>query len=367
MEPVRILHVVGRMHPGGMETLIMNIYRNIDTSRVQFDFMVHYERPGEFDDEIRKMGGRIYVMPRTVPQNIFKYQRALKQFFSEHKEYRVIHGHLRSVALFYHSAAKKYGGAKCCIAHAHIAGREKSITGFFRQLNGRLSQKVTDCVLGCSSDAINYCFPEIVKAGKPVTIVKNGIECEKYAFSPEIRNEVRKELGVGDKYVIGHVGRFFEQKNHKYLIEVFEKICKTRDDCVLLLAGDGPLKNSIEQMCRDKGILEKVIFAGVRNDINRLMQGMDIFLFPSLYEGLGIVLIEAQAASLRCLSSDAVPKDAGITDLCEYLPLSDIDKWVSEAVKPCEDRKNMTRFIKNAGYDIHSTAKWLEDFYVSCF
>lgn len=362
---IRVLHVVGKMHYGGMETFIMNVYRHIDREKVQFDFLVHYEEAGEYDDEIRRLGGKIYVMPRTVPQNYFKYKKALYKFFTEHQEYRIIHGHLHSVAYIYHDIAKRTGD-RVCITHAHNNGYDKNIKGITGYYTALFAQKYTDVFFGCSKDACEKFFPKAIKQGKEMTVVKNGIESEKYRYSAEISNDVRRELGVENNFVLGNIGRFSPQKNHKFLLSIFSEILKKRPDSKLVLVGKGPLENEIRALADELSLKEHIIFLGARSDVPRLLQGMDLFLLPSLYEGLGIVLVEAQASGLKCFASSTVSKEAKVTDLLDFLELEQSPEyWADKIISSVPyNREDKVKDIVSSGFDISETAGMLEEFYL---
>lgn len=363
---IRVLQVVGKMHYGGMETLIMNIYRHINRDKIQFDFLVHYDEPGEYDEEIRALGGNIYIMPKTVPQNYFIYKEALHEFFSEHQEYKIIHGHLQSTAFLYHKIAKETG-KRCCITHSHTTDYDKNLKGFLGYRTSLLAQRYTDVFFGCSDEACRKFFPEALKQGKKYTVIKNGIESEKYVYSAELRSKMRRTLNLEDSIVIGHVGRFQPPKNHRFLLEVFSEILKKKSDCLLLLVGDGPLKNEIMEQARRMAVSERVIFTGVRGDVNELLQAMDVFVFPSLFEGLGITLIEAQASGMRCFASSTVPNAAKVTDLLDYIKLDKpAEYWAENILSALPYKRGNTRNdIINSGYDISETAKYLEHFYIN--
>lgn len=365
---VRVLQVVGKMHYGGMETLIMNLYRNMDRSRVQFDFLVHYEEPGEYDEEIRQLGGRIYVMPKTTFRNYFIYQKALNEFFQQHPEYKVIHGHLQSVAFLYHKIAKKYG-KRYCITHAHNNGVEHSIKGRVSYFTALLAQKYTDEFWGCSMEACRYFFPKAIKEHKEVKVILNGIEAEKYRFCDETRQELRNLAGLNGKLVIGHVGRFTGQKNHGFLIDIFDEVQKKKDSALLLI-GKGPDKEKMLEKVKEKGLLEKVIFLGARDDINELMMVMDAFVLPSLFEGFGIVLVEAQATGLPCFCTEGkIPPITKISD--SYYPISlkkSPREWADCILKLYDrqegtDRAKQYRQAISHGFDIREIAKDVEKAY----
>lgn len=366
-QPIRILQVVGKMHYGGMETLIMNLYRNIDRNKVQFDFLVHYDEPGEYDEEILKLGGKIYKMPRTIPTNYFKYKRALKMFFDEHKEYKVVHGHLQATAFMYHKIGKSKS-VKCCITHAHTTGVEKKLKDLLGRKLSLLAQKYTDYFFGCSVDACRYFFPNAINSNESIFIIKNGIQVQKYVYDYEKRKNIRKNMKLQDKLVIGHIGRFSEVKNHEFLLKIFYEVHKKNKNSVLLLIGKGSLEEKIKIKVKELCLEDCVIFLGTRSDIPDLLQAMDIFLLPSKYEGLGIALIEAQASGLKSFTSEkTVPKATKITDLLEYVSLEKSPEyWAKKILETnTSDRKDTSINIKTAGYDIKETANWIEKFYIN--
>ncbi|MBD5542774.1 MAG: glycosyltransferase family 1 protein [Lachnospiraceae bacterium] len=367
---IRVLQVVGKMHYGGMETLIMNLYRNIDRSKVQFDFLVHYEEPGEYDEEIRRLGGRIYVMPKTTFRNYLIYKKALEQFFKNHPEYKVIHGHLQSVAFMYHKIAKKYGD-RYCITHAHNNGVEHSLKGRVSYFTALLAQRHTDEFWGCSMEACRYFFPRAMKQHKEVKIIRNGIEAEKYQFREEVRQKVRKELGLSDRFVIGHVGRFSEQKNQSFLIDILEELKKKKEDAVLVLVGKGPDEKKILEKVKQKGLLGQVFFLGAREDVNEVMMAMDAFVLPSLFEGFGIVLVEAQSVGLPCFCTKGkIPSITRIST--SYYPISLMESagfWADSILKHCAseertDWQERYRLAIEQGFDIREIAKDVESEYI---
>lgn len=369
-EPIRVLQVVGRMDRGGIETMIMNLYRNIDREKVQFDFLAHYGREAAYNDEIRELGGHIYEMPALKDENhvyywrIFSYIRALHRFFREHP-YQIVHGHMTNTAAIYMPIAKKYG-ATCLIAHSHSthgkAGLLGKVTGFLQR---PIRKNATDW-FACSQAAAKWFYKkEDIAAGK-VTVLANAVDADKFRYSAEVRQAVRKEFGVENKLVIGCVARFRPEKNHEFLVDIINEICKTRDDVVLMFAGDGENENSVKNKVRQMGLEDKVLFLGMRSDIPRIMQAMDVFSLTSLWEGLPVVGIEAQASGLRCVVSDGVTSEMNAIDMVEYLSLEDplsvwAEKLISAATMPREDTYDK---ICAAGYDIHTTAPWLQNFYL---
>lgn len=365
-EPIRVLHVIGIMNRGGAETMIMNLYRNIDRAKIQFDFVENEGEAAAFDDEIRALGGKIYHCSRYRGKNHLAYTKWWNDFFASHKgEYPIVHGHIGSTAAIYLSIAKKYG--VYTIAHSHNTDAVKSFQGYIYKAFSYPTRFIADHFFACSLEAAQDRYGKsVAKDTKRSQILKNAIDPTKFRFSENARDTVRTELGIKDDSVVfGHVGRFAAQKNHKFLIEIFRIIHEKKPEAILLLIGDGELRPAIKQKVAEYGLQKNVIFTGVQSDVHRFYQAMDAFIFPSVYEGLGIVAIEAQAAGLPCCVADTLPKEAAVTELLQYRSLRDsADEWASWVL----DRVGTSRIdtladIQAAGYDISSTSAWLEKFY----
>lgn len=363
-DPIRILHVVVNMNRGGAETLLMNLYRNMDRSKVQFDFLT--SKVGAYDAEIMEMGGTIHRIPYVSDIGHTKYIQALDQFFTENPNYKIVHAHMDKMSGFVLRSAKK-AGAPIRIAHSHSTRSEGGILSkSYKWVAGKFIAPNTTHFIACSTNAAKWLFSG--RENKAI-VLKNGIECEKFEFSPEIRQQVRQELKLNkDSIVMGHVGRFNVPKNHSFLIEVFAEMNKDKPDTLLVLVGDGPLRPEIEKKVMALNLQSKVRFLGVRSDITRLLQAFDMFVFPSLHEGLPVTLIEAQGAGLPCLISEEITQevDMGI-NLVERLSLADKQVWVDQMKRVIA--RNMPRQIpalslSNKGYDIKNTAAWTEGFYL---
>lgn len=357
---IRVLQVVTHMERGGLETMLMNYYRNIDRSKVQFDFLVHRDYRSAYDDEIEALGGNIYRLPKLVPWSR-SYQKALNTFFVEHPEYRIVHVHQDCLSSVILKAAKK-NGVPVRIGHSHNNNQDKDLKYPIKLYYKRLISKYATDLFACGKEAGDWMF-----GGAPYRILNNAIDAGKYRFDPDNARRIRDELSIGpDALVIGHVGRFSPQKNHGFLIEVFAEILKRKPEARLLLVGDGNLRSQIEHQVKVLGLENDVIFTGVRSDVPELMQAMDIFLFPSLYEGLGIVIIEAQAASLPCVISNSIPEDCNITDLISRCDLEHDAKIWAQVVCGLEisGRQDRTGEVIASGFDIRENAQWLEQFYM---
>lgn len=360
MEPIRILHVVTYMGRGGLETMLMNYYRHIDRDKVQFDFLVHREFEADYDKEILSMGGRIYHFSRLIPWSR-KYRRNLKSFFKLHPEYKIIHVHqdcLSAVAL----QCAKECGITVRIAHSHNSNQDKNIKYLIkRHYMKQIPQFATDC-FACGKDAGDWMF-----SGHPYQILHNAIDASIYTYSTEKAVAIRKQFHIERNFVIGHVGRFDSQKNHTFLLDIFNECVKIVPNIKLLLVGDGEGRDKIEEKAKFLGLEDKVIFTGVRSDVPDLFQAMDVFVFPSLYEGVPVTMIEAQASGLPCVISDSIPKDCVITtDLVTTMSLSDTPHdWAKHIIDHSHiKRSNQFDEIQAAGYDIVKAARKLENFYL---
>ena len=371
-EPFRVLQVATIMNRGGLETMLMNYYRHIDRSKVQFDFLVHRFERGAFDDEIEALGGRIFRMPPIHPRYFYQYYKDLNAFFATHPEYTVVHSHLDLLSTFVLHAAKKHG-VPVRIAHSHSSylsdmGLRKAFKLWSRShLNAQCTH-----FFACSTEAGVFQFgKKLVEDGK-LTVLQNGIDTSKYKFRQETRDRVRQEMGLRDSLVIGHVGRFDPPKNHSFIIDIFKEIAALRPDAKLLLIGDGKLRPHIEEKAASLGLTNKVIFTGIRSDVNELMMAMDLFLFPSLYEGLGIVAVEAQSTGLPVLASTAVPRAAALTPNVYFMPLEQSPReWAQKAISMVRTSSEYNRTkeasaVAAQGYDIKLCAQQLQEFYISC-
>lgn len=390
-QPIRVLHVLGSMNLGGAESRIMDLYRNMDREKVQFDFLVHDSREGFFDKEIQSLGGHIYYVPRFKVYNYGVYKKAMKQFFAEHHEFRAVHGHMTSTASLYLPIAKK-AGIPMTIAHARSAGVDRGIKGAITKWLRKPLPKRADFCLACSRLAGEAVFGEaFVKTGK-VRILPNAIETEKYKYDISVRKEMRNALGLQDKYVIGHVGRFHYAKNHEFLIDIFAEIKKQKENAVLLLVGEGALMGEVKEKVSMLDLEQSIIFAGNQSEVSRYYQAMDYLVFPSRFEGMPGTIVEAQAAGLPCLISDTITEEVKVTELVKFASLCDSPEcWAAQvckmqicaeeicATQDCAShissgnrsiggeesaRTDRVRELINAGFDVHTQVQWYERFYI---
>lgn len=356
--PIRILHIVTYMGRGGLETMLMNYYRAIDRNRIQFDFLTHRDFRADYDDEIEALGGRIYRLPNLNPFSR-SYLDALDHFFAEHPEYRIVHSHLDCMSAIPLKAARKHG-VPVRIAHAHSSRQDRDLKYPLKLLFKRGIARQATQLFACGREAGKWMF-----GTDDFRVLNNAIDAERYRFDPKVRQEVRSELGIpADALVAGHVGRFMAPKNHGFLLRIFAEL---PDHARLLLVGDGELRAENEQLAEVLGIRDQVIFAGLRSDVDRMLQAMDVFVFPSLYEGLPLSIIEAQAAGLPCLISDKVPIECKKTELVTQIPLdASPAKWAEAVLSAAKmPRENTLSQIREAGFDIRANAEWLQNYYLS--
>ncbi|MFK9089956.1 glycosyltransferase family 1 protein [Bacillus salipaludis] len=364
----RVLQIVSSMDRGGAETLLMNIYRNMDREKVQFDFITHSTKKGDFDDEIISLGGKVFQIHSLGELGPIRYLKELIKIMSANK-YLAIHSHTDYQGGF-PTLAAKICGIKQRICHSHSnnwpQGNSYKAKLMLKFLKTLIKMTATN-YCSCSIDAAEFLFSrKMVDQGK-VDILKNGIDISQFLNEKNCRNSVIQEFNLPkEAKLIGHVGRFSESKNHQFILKVFKNVIETDPSFIALFVGDGPLKGQIEKEAEKLGLLKHIRFLGVRADIPRLMKAFDVFIFPSLFEGFGIVTIEAQSAGTPCVVSDAIPKttDMGL-DLLSFISLEeDIAFWAQELKnailikKPDYDIINNT-IIKN-GYSIQDNIpKWL--------
>ena len=359
-EPIRVLCVFAKLDRGGAESMCMNLYRNIDRSQVQFDFVKHTSSVGVFEKEIRSLGGKIYQAPQFELYNYLSYQKWWCQHLCAHPEHQIIHGHFFTISPIYFRVAHQFG--RITIGHSHsTAQRSNNIKTYLKKAIQRRTEKYSDYCLACSQDAGEWLFPH-----SKFIVLNNAIDTQRFKFDPLIRAKVRNELRLDGQLVVGIVGSLSKAKNPMGTIEIFKAVHDKKLGARLLWVGGGGLERDIRNRLEEEKLTDAVIMTGVRPDVDRLMQAMDVFILPSLWEGLPVVLVEAQAAGLPCFASEAVPREAAVTDLCTFLPLNHPELWAEKILAVSIQRRDASQEIIQAGYDIHTTAKWLEEFYMDC-
>ena len=393
-QPIIVLHVVGRLDIGGAESRIMDLYRNIDREKVQFHFVQHTKDRCAFEDEVERLGGRVYRIPRFNVKNYFTYKKAWKELFQNHPEIKVVQGHMTSTAAIYLPIAKK-SGVEITIAHARSAGVDPGLKGHLTRFLRRNLYKKCDYRFTCSEMAGQAVFGDQNLIPRKATFIPNAIDVDKFKFHQETRDQIRYELGIGDKFVIGHVGRFSHMKNHSYMLKVLEQCIKIEkeqklSETVLMFLGDGELKEEIMEQAVSMGISSRVLFMGNKRDVHRYYQVMDYFLLPSLYEGLPGTAVEAQASGLPGIMSDSVTKEAVVTDLlqmrsikedpmlwareimaknagCEKIlgEMQKVSEGTEDTLHKAKSRSCYAKAVKQASFDVKEQAKRMQEFYLT--
>lgn len=362
-KPIRVAQIMGKWVGGGVEAVIMNYYRHIDKSKVQFDFICDSDSTNIPYEEIEQLGGKVILCPPY--QKITKYLKELKRIFKE-RNYKIVHSHINTLSVFPLYAAKK-AGVKIRIAHSHATTNKKELKRHILKLILRPFSKIFATDYMCCSDIAGiWQFGKKTFKKNKVTKLHNAIDLTKFSYNIDSRKKIRKELSINDDCcVIGHVGRMVKTKNQMFIIDVFNEIQKENENSILIFVGQGPDYTELLDKVMNYNLENKVIFLGQRNDIYDVFQAFDIFLLPSLYEGLGMTLIEAQVSGLKCIASKNVPIESKITENVEYY---DLDKgalfWAKKiCLLDFKKRKNQIDSAKKSGYDIKIERKILEDFY----
>lgn len=363
-EPIRIAQIVGKWLGGGVEAVVMNYYRHLDHSEVQFDFICDDDSTNIPYDEIEKLGGKVILIPPY--QKVFKYQKELRRVLRNGK-YKIVHSHINTLSVFPLYAAKKVG-VPVRIAHSHSTTNKKEWKkNLLKQVLRPFSKKYATNYMCCSELAGRWLFGDKAYDEGKVYLLNNAIDLDKFKYDKKIRDKKRKELGIKeDTIVIGHIGRFVAQKNHTFLIDIFNQFHKKEKNSILLLAGQGPLQEEIKNKVRELGLDDSVRFLGQRNDANELYQAFDVFLLPSLYEGLPVVGVEAQASGLLCFFSDDMTKETKVLDSTVFMSLSNADdEWATSILDNYINfrRKDTTSDITKSNFNIKYETNKLKNKY----
>ena len=359
--PIRVLHIVRYLEQGGIQNLLMNLYRHIDRNKVQFDFLVCGD--GVFDDEVKKLGGRIYQMNYLTDLGTKRYENELIYFFKEHKEYKIIHSHLNEVSGIVMEAAKK-AGVPVRIAHSHNTGNNNNfIQKIYKiYLKSKICKNATN-LFACSKEAADWLFK---RDSNKAIIISNGIDIERFSFEKSSRLEIRKLYGIDEKCVVlGNVGRLIKQKNQIFLLKIFYYYHKINSSSKLFIVGEGNLKVKILNKIRKLGLNNYVIIINPTEQIEKYYNAFDFFIFPSLFEGLGMVLVEAQISGLKCFASNhVIPKSTKITDNINYIDLKQNPKEWAEMIPRSNEYNRINVTIKNDSYDIRKITEKIQKFYL---
>lgn len=367
-KPIRILQCVTIMNRNGLENRLMDIYRNIDRSVIQFDFMTNRTEAGEFDEEIVQLGGRVYHMSPIAPRSFFRYIRELRTFFQEHPEYRIVHSHLNTLSTWPLLMAKK-AGVPVRIAHSRNASMDRNIKMVYKAfsrlfINGQATDR-----FACSRSAGVWLFGEKQVEKETFHVIPNAIQLDRFLYSEEKRQKMRGDLGIGEQELaIVCVARFSRQKNHGYLLRVFSEIRKKRPNSKLYLVGQGELEQEIRGQISALNLENSVVFLGSRSDVGDVLTAMDGFLFPSFYEGFGTVLVEAQCSALPVLASDTIPSETKLCDCVEFASIKEAPQvWADKFLRMVNtsERTDNSELIREKGYDIRQSYTWMQQFYLS--
>lgn len=356
--------VLGNTRRGGTQAFIMNILRNIDREQFQIDFAVNLDFDGGWGPEMRSLGSSIYIMPVFKVYNWIGFARSWKDFLSEH-HYDIIHGHTTNSAGIYLNIAQKHGCKT--IAHVHSTGfRGNVVERITKRLFSRLTKKYADYWFACSPQAADMLYGKECKTYPRYYEMPNAIDVKRYKFDTTIREQIRNNLGLNEgTFLCGHVGTFSTPKNHTHTLRVFKEILKQKPASKLLLIGEGYLRDDIYSQARDLGVLDKIIFKCNLGNVNEHLMAMDLFIFPSLFEGFGMVSLEAQATGLNVIQSDTVPKETLLTDCVKPLSLAlSPAEWALEGLR----MKASNRLIANKGieitkYNLQSTVELITRLY----
>lgn len=365
---IRVLHVVTIMNRNGLENRIMDIYRNIDRNKVQFDFLVQRKEKGMFDDEIKRLGGKIFYFQKPSPVKFISYINGLNKFFKKNNDYKIVHSHINTFSTWILMVAKR-NDIPIRIAHSRTWGMEKSWKSLFKIVSKLFINIPTTHKFACSKQAGEWLFGKKgIEKPNYFRVIPNSIIIEKFSYKPEIRKQIRNKLGLKETtkaYV--HVGRFVPQKNHEFLLKVFKQLTLLDNDSVLYLFGEGELESMIILWAKQLNIFDKIKLMGNVSNVGDYLNAMDSFIFPSIFEGFGTVVIEAQCSGLPVLASDSIPYETKVSNLQEFMSLNDSELlWANKLYDMTvnNNRRDHSLEIKQAGYDIKDTYKSLEKFYL---
>ncbi len=350
---------------GGSQMFVLNLYNHIDRSRIQFDFVVREGKNYFLEDKVQELGGKIYKLPALRFTNYLTYVSTWKKFFKEHPEYKVIHGHVRSTAAIYLKIAKSF--ERKTISHSHNTHNTQGLSSLVKAILQFPIRFTADYFFACSLAAGKWLFGKKITKQSNFFVIPNAIDTAKFAYNPAVRQEMRRKLNLENNFVVGHVGRLNVQKNHSFLLEIFAEIYKQNSTARLLLVGDGPLKQDLIKQAKQLHIAPAVLFCGNQAPED-YYQAMDVFVFPSIYEGLGIVLIEGQTSGLPCVISANLPKEAdldcGLITRVSLEQPSDVWSRIVLSQMGKKPRKSQQAKVTGKGYDISTTTQWLQDFYL---
>lgn len=357
---IRVLQVVNIMDRAGLETMLMNYYRNIDHSQVQLDFLTHRDTSGSYEKEIQDLGGSVYRAPRLYPQNYPAYFYFMSKFFLMHPEYKIVHSHIDTMSAFPLYAAKR-AEIPCRIGHSHSSKLDRDAKLPIKYAAKLLMPYVANIYCACGDKAGRFMYGD-----RAVKIIPNAIDVNRFAYDENVRTAVRKKLGIENHFVIGHVGRYYYVKNQTFLLEIFKEIKDKKSNVMLLLVGKGEDKAMLQQKVSNLGLQDNVLFLIDRSDVNELYQAMDVFVMPSLFEGLPVVGVEAQANGLPCLFSDKISQEVLLTEQASMMSLEQSPgDWATKILTLKRNKEqDCLKQLNEKGYNVCVEAKKLMSWYM---
>ena len=371
---IRVLQKTATLGSGGIQKILIELQKNIDNDKVVFDYFLNLTAPDFYTEEVLRLGGKIFGRDYNTGNPIEKLGKRCVLFYKILRKYNydIVHIDETLEMTAISILVARLAGVKVIIAHSHNDHASEKIKWYLKYIIDPIARWINSTFatdyFACSQIAAKWLFTEKLNQQEKIKIINNGINTSSYEFDPMIRKEIREKLGVENNFVIGHIGRFYKQKNHKFILEVFSDILKQKPESRLLLVGDGELKDFIKAYAKQLGIADFVIFYGVSNEVNKLLQAFDAFVFPSIFEGLGIVAVEAQAASVQTFcAEETIAKEVNITPYCHYIPLNKgHEYWAKSIIEMAYsyERRSTKKMIQEANFDIVTVAKELETFYV---
>lgn len=360
---IRVLHVMGCADAGGISAVVLNYYRFIDRTKIHFDIALTVPEAGQNAHALQELGAQIHFLP-LKSHGLRTFQNALADLLQKGK-YDALHVHESETCYVALAVAKKLG-IRCRVAHAHITSPWEGIKGELRRLSGcLLNYHYASRVIGCGQLAGERIFGKCNMKREKAMVLPNAVDTQKFAYDEEIRRMVREELAVEDKFIVGMVGRLADQKNYPFALEIMAKLRRVMPDAILVVAGNGPDEELIQEKIRQLNLDDSVMMLGRRSDVAQLYQGFDLFLMPSLYEGFPVAAVEALSSGLPALLSDKITGELGTFSAVEYLSLNDVNIWVSAIAKQrkCFDRFTQQQEVLEYGFDIRDTVQMLETVY----
>ncbi len=365
-KPIRILQMIGGLNVGGSQTVVLNTYKAIDRKKIQFDFIIDKPAENKLIPIVEDLGAAVYKLPAFNGTNIIEVCNAWDHFFCLHPEYKVMHSHIRSYASLFIPIAKRHGVKT--VIHSHSTSNGPGCSGVLKSILQYPLRYQADFFLSCSDEAGEWLFGRKIVSSKRYHCLQNSIDPGLYCPDAYKRTTVRKKMDIDDKFVFIHVGRLHAAKNHNFLLRVFAEIRKEKENAVLLLVGDGELRDKIRKDITHLKLNQSVFMLGIRDDVPDLLRAADCFLFPSIWEGLPVTVIEAQAAGLPCVISANISDNAFITPLAHKVPIDQgVQKWITCLKNMNMERQDVSKQIRDAGFDVHETADWISRFYLSLY